>query len=66
MLVPSNIPFSPSSFNRGDSKTVLDLLPAASQAKEDLFTRIGTCTIWNLKGALTASHFKNRISEKSQ
>lgn len=51
MLVPGNIPFSPGSFNRGDSTTVLDLLPAACQAQEDLFTRTGTCTIYNLKGA---------------
>lgn len=40
VLIPSNIPFSPSNFNRGDGTTVLHLPPAVSQAKEDLFTRI--------------------------
>lgn len=46
MLLPSNIPFSPGNFNRGDGTTVLDLMPAVNQEKEDLFTRIEKCVLF--------------------
>lgn len=38
--------FFPGNFDRRDGTTVLDLLTAVSQAKEDLFTRIEKCVLF--------------------